>query len=209
MAKVRSRRALRIREVTAREILDSRGNPTVEVEVELAGGALGVFKVPSGASTGSHEAVELRTAAPVRLQGVGRRANALASAGRCSHGRRRRVPPRRAPPRPRLDSQSPASGHALIVSPWPRAAAAADRGLPPTAPRRDGGRNPPRPPITCNGGAHADQRGLQEFMLVPQASRGFRGARAGARCSTRSVDLRRRTRAARRRWGLRARPGNN
>ena len=47
-------------EVVAREILDSRGNPTVEVEVELASTARGVAAVPSGASTGAHEAVELR-----------------------------------------------------------------------------------------------------------------------------------------------------
>jgi enolase len=49
-----------ILEVTAREILDSRGNPTVEVEVELVSGARGRAAVPSGASTGAHEAVELR-----------------------------------------------------------------------------------------------------------------------------------------------------
>ncbi|MFL6242048.1 MAG: phosphopyruvate hydratase, partial [Acidimicrobiia bacterium] len=47
-------------EVVAREVLDSRGNPTVEVEVELISGARGRAAVPSGASTGAHEAVELR-----------------------------------------------------------------------------------------------------------------------------------------------------
>ena len=49
-----------IRSVRAREILDSRGNPTVEIDVTLAGGAVGRAAVPSGASTGVHEAVELR-----------------------------------------------------------------------------------------------------------------------------------------------------
>ena len=49
-----------IRRVHGRQILDSRGNPTVEVEVELEGGAVGRAAVPSGASTGTHEAVELR-----------------------------------------------------------------------------------------------------------------------------------------------------
>ena len=49
-----------IEEVVGREILDSRGNPTVEVEVELLSGARGRAAVPSGASTGAHEAVELR-----------------------------------------------------------------------------------------------------------------------------------------------------
>ena len=47
-------------EIRAREILDSRGNPTVECEVELESGAMGRAAVPSGASTGAHEAVELR-----------------------------------------------------------------------------------------------------------------------------------------------------
>ena len=50
----------RIERVHGREVLDSRGNPTVEVEVRLAGGAYGRFMVPSGASTGVHEALELR-----------------------------------------------------------------------------------------------------------------------------------------------------
>ncbi len=50
----------RIAEIRAREILDSRGNPTLEAEVFLAGGAMGRAAVPSGASTGEHEAVELR-----------------------------------------------------------------------------------------------------------------------------------------------------
>ena len=45
---------------TARQILDSRGNPTLEVEVKLSDGSLGRAAVPSGASTGEHEAVELR-----------------------------------------------------------------------------------------------------------------------------------------------------
>lgn len=49
-----------IESVAAREILDSRGNPTVEVEVELSGGSSGRAAVPSGASTGAHEAIELR-----------------------------------------------------------------------------------------------------------------------------------------------------
>src|SRR5437763_400749 len=49
-----------IEEVLGRQILDSRGNPTVEVEVRLASGAFGRAAVPSGASTGEHEALELR-----------------------------------------------------------------------------------------------------------------------------------------------------
>lgn len=57
--------------VTAREILDSRGNPTVEVEVTLADGTMGRASVPSGASTGAHEAVELRDGDRRRFQGKG------------------------------------------------------------------------------------------------------------------------------------------
>src|SRR5437773_4096198 len=48
----------------AREVLDSRGNPTVEADVHLVGGAIGTAIVPSGASTGTHEAVELRDGGP-------------------------------------------------------------------------------------------------------------------------------------------------
>ena len=58
-------------DVRAREILDSRGNPTVEVDVELLDGALGRAAVPSGASTGTHEAVELRDGDPARYGGRG------------------------------------------------------------------------------------------------------------------------------------------
>src|SRR5687767_946520 len=58
-------------EVHAREILDSRGNPTVEAEVVLASGATGRAAVPSGASTGEHEAAELRDGDPNRYGGKG------------------------------------------------------------------------------------------------------------------------------------------
>ncbi|MEA2616752.1 MAG: enolase [Chloroflexota bacterium] len=60
-----------IEELTALEVLDSRGNPTVEVEVLLSGGAVGRALVPSGASTGRHEAVELRDGDPGRYGGRG------------------------------------------------------------------------------------------------------------------------------------------
>ncbi len=60
-----------IEDVLAREVLDSRGNPTVEVEVLLEGGAVGSAIVPSGASTGAHEAVELRDGDPSRYGGKG------------------------------------------------------------------------------------------------------------------------------------------
>jgi len=60
-----------IYDIQAREILDSRGNPTVEVDVILAGGAVGRAAVPSGASTGEHEAIELRDGDKKRFLGKG------------------------------------------------------------------------------------------------------------------------------------------
>ena len=60
-----------ISEVRARQVLDSRGNPTVEVDVELAGGAVGRASVPSGASTGEHEAWELRDGEKDKYLGKG------------------------------------------------------------------------------------------------------------------------------------------
>ncbi len=60
-----------VKRVRAREILDSRGNPTVEVDMELASGAFGTAAVPSGASTGAHEAVELRDNDKKRYGGKG------------------------------------------------------------------------------------------------------------------------------------------
>src|SRR6476660_6189748 len=60
-----------IQEIQAREILDSRGNPTVEAEVTMADGTRGRAAVPSGASTGEHEAVELRDGDRERYLGKG------------------------------------------------------------------------------------------------------------------------------------------
>jgi enolase len=60
-----------IYDIQAREVLDSRGNPTVEVDVILAGGAMGRAAVPSGASTGEHEAIELRDGDKKRFLGKG------------------------------------------------------------------------------------------------------------------------------------------
>jgi enolase len=60
-----------IRQIHAREILDSRGNPTIEVDVQVESGAIGRAAVPSGASTGEHEALELRDADKSRFSGKG------------------------------------------------------------------------------------------------------------------------------------------
>ncbi|MBO6221137.1 MAG: phosphopyruvate hydratase, partial [Bacteroidales bacterium] len=62
---------MRIIQVTGREILDSRGNPTIEAEVVLESGVIGVAAVPSGASTGENEALELRDGDPKRYGGKG------------------------------------------------------------------------------------------------------------------------------------------
>ena len=87
--------------VDAREILDSRGNPTVEVDVVLDDGSVGRAAVPSGASTGAHEAVELRDGDTSRFGGKGvlravtnvieTIAPALVRAGRLRPGRDRRA----------------------------------------------------------------------------------------------------------------------
>ncbi len=61
----------KIKNIHAREILDSRGNPTVECDVELVDGAFGRASVPSGASTGIHEALELRDYDKKRYLGKG------------------------------------------------------------------------------------------------------------------------------------------
>ncbi|MFB3154414.1 MAG: phosphopyruvate hydratase, partial [Candidatus Acidiferrales bacterium] len=61
----------KIATVRAREILDSRGNPTVEADVSLTGGGFGRASVPSGASTGEHEALELRDGDKSRYLGRG------------------------------------------------------------------------------------------------------------------------------------------
>ncbi|HTK33601.1 MAG TPA: phosphopyruvate hydratase, partial [Candidatus Paceibacterota bacterium] len=61
----------KIKSISAREILDSRGNPTVEVDLTLSDGSFGRAAVPSGASTGSHEAIELRDGDKARYNGKG------------------------------------------------------------------------------------------------------------------------------------------
>ena len=71
----------KIQNIEAREILDSRGNPTVEVDVTLGCGAVGRAAVPCGASTGEHEAIELRDGDKKRLSRQGRHQ----SRGKC-HG---------------------------------------------------------------------------------------------------------------------------
>ncbi|MCS7268223.1 MAG: phosphopyruvate hydratase [Geminicoccaceae bacterium] len=177
--------------VRGREILDSRGNPTVEVEVELACGAVGRAAVPSGASTGSREALELRDGDPARYGGKGVRLAVAAVHGEIADllvGRDateqiaidealRRLDG--TPEKRRLGANA-VLGASLATA---RAAAAALR-LP--LYRYLGGvgaRTLPVPLMNViNGGVHADNPiDIQEFMIVPVGAPSFAEAlRIGA-----------------------------
>ena len=89
-------------DIIGREILDSRGNPTVEVDVMLEDGSLGRAAVPSGASTGAHEAVELRDGDKKRYLGKGVQQGGRR--GRRRDLRRRRRHGRRGPGQDRRDA---------------------------------------------------------------------------------------------------------
>ena len=170
----------------AREILDSRGNPTVEAEVQLESGAWGRAAVPSGASTGKREAIELRDADGARYRGKGVRQAV------------RNIEETIAPEVEGMDaSEQAAVDQALLeldgtpnksalganailaVSLAVARAAADDAGLPLYAYLGGvGARLMPVPMLNVlNGGAHADN-GLdfQEFMLVPAGADSFSSA---------------------------------
>ncbi len=180
---------MRIQNVTAREILDSRGNPTVEVDVRLRGGALGRAAVPSGASTGEHEALELRDGGK-RYKGKGVRKaveNVNRTIGPKLRGRdasqqdaidRFMIDLDGTPTKRRLGANA-ILGVSLAVA----KAAAAAAGEP--LYRYLGGRKAVTLPVPMlnilNGGAHADSSvDLQEFMVVPVGARTFaEGLRMG------------------------------
>jgi enolase len=173
--------------IHAREILDSRGNPTVEVEVTLSGGAQARAAVPSGASTGVHEAVELRDDDKSRyggkgvLKAVGHVNKTIAKA---LHGHdaldqtgvdRLMLGLDGTPNKGKLGANA-ILGVSLAVA---RAAAAAT-GLP--LYRYLGGASANRLPVPMfnilNGGVHANWQGtdLQEFMIAPVGAPNFREA---------------------------------
>jgi enolase len=179
--------------VHAREILDSRGNPTVEVDVWLDDGGFGRAAVPSGASTGEHEALELRDGDATRFGGRGV-LRALASVNE-------RIGPelqgvdaldQRGVDRLMIDmdgtpAKSALGANALLGVSLAVARAAADSsGLP--LYRYLGGPNAhvlPTPMLNViNGGLHADNDlELQEFMIVPVGAASFSEAlRWGAQC---------------------------
>ncbi len=180
-----------ITDITAREILDSRGNPTVEAEVRLEGGAVGVAAVPSGASTGQHEAVEIRDGDPSRYGGKGvlhavshvngEIGNALTGSDATDQAGldRRLIDLDGTPNKSRLGANA-----ILSVSMASARAAAAHLGIP--LYRHLGSDDVLMLPVPMmnilNGGAHADNSvDIQEFMVVPVGAATFaEGLRAGA-----------------------------
>jgi enolase len=174
----------------AREILDSRGNPTIEVDITLANGAMGRAAVPSGASTGAHEAVELRDA-DKRYSGKGVR-KAVANVNEIIAPE---ILGRQANDQVAIDQSlleidgTPNKGklgaNAILgVSLACAKAAALSAGLP--LYRYVGGSNAYRLPVplmnVVNGGAHADNGiDVQEFMIVPCVQNKFSDSlRAGS-----------------------------
>ena len=180
-----------ISRVTAREILDSRGNPTVEVDVLLSDGALGRASAPSGASTGANEAVELRDGDQARYGGMG----VLGVVENIHAEIAPAIVGRSALDQAALDDmlttldgtqdKSRLGGNGIVgVSMAVARAAAMSQGVP--LYRRLGGEGPFTLPVPMfnilNGGRHAEgSTDFQEFMVVPAGVGTFREAlRAGA-----------------------------
>jgi enolase len=175
-----------IEEVAAREVLDSRGNPTVEVEVFLDGGAVGTAIVPSGASTGAHEAVELRDGDAARYGGKG----VLTAVRNVNQTIRPELIGSDAVDQVSLDRMlidldgTPNKGklgaNALLGVSMAVAHAAADAVELPLY-RYLGGAGARRLPVPLvnilNGGKHAlDSTDFQEFMIAPLGAPSFREA---------------------------------
>ncbi len=178
-------------DIKAREILDSRGNPTVEVEVAVESGALGRAAVPSGASTGSHEAVELRDGDAKRFGGKGVLQAVAAVQGELFDA----LSGREASDQVAIDramieldgteNKGRLGANAILgVSLAVAKAAAAESGL--ALWRYIGGAGAQVLPVpmmnVVNGGAHADNPiDIQEFMIVPAGFSRFADAlRAGS-----------------------------
>lgn len=179
-----------INRVHAREILDSRGNPTLEVEVGLSSGITGRAAVPSGASTGEHEAVELRDGDSERYFGKGvlkaaenvnkQIASAILGVDPSDQAEidRLMIELDGTPNKGRLGANA-----VLGVSLASAKSAAAARGMP--LYRHIGGAEANRLPVPMmnilNGGAHADSSvDFQEFMVMPVGAKCFReGLRMG------------------------------
>ncbi len=172
-------------EVVGREVLDSRGNPTVEVEVMLDSGAIGRAIVPSGASTGEHEAVELRDGGSRYLgKGVLRAVenvnSSIATAIIGMDATEQRLVDTALIDLDGTDNKSRLGANAMLGSSLAVAhAAAAELELPLF--RALGGPHAHVLPVpmmnVINGGAHADNNvDLQEFMIMPVGAPSFREA---------------------------------
>ena len=168
--------------VEGREILDSRGNPTVEVEVTLDSGARGRAAVPSGASTGEHEAVELRDggdryAGRGVLSAVGHVNTEIANALRGSDALGQRAVDRLLLDLDGTENKAHLGANAILGTSLATASAAADEvGVP--LYRYVGGANAHVLPVpmmnVLNGGAHADNSvDFQEFMIMPVGAPSF------------------------------------
>src|SRR5580765_5037649 len=182
---------MEINELHAREILDSRGNPTVEVEVILDDGSTGRAAVPSGASTGSREALELRDGDPTRFRGKGvlkALHNVVAILRPAVYGldpaNQEVLDARLREVDGTLDCSHLGANALLGVSLGASRAAAASRRLPLYL--HIGGESARDLPVPMfnilNGGAHADNNvDIQEFMVMPIGAATFREAlRMGA-----------------------------
>jgi len=166
-----------IQDIKAREILDSRGNPTVEVDVILKNGIIGRASVPSGASTGSKEALELRDEDPNRYQGKGvlkavNNVNTLIRANLIG----RDVLDFKAIDELMIkldgtDNKSSLGANATLGVSLACVRAAALAKKMPLYKFIGEGRTLPRPMMNIlNGGAHADNNlDFQEFMIIPEA----------------------------------------
>ncbi|UCG72101.1 MAG: phosphopyruvate hydratase [Chromatiales bacterium] len=168
--------------IHGREIIDSRGNPTVEADVRLGSGAAGRAAVPSGASTGSREAVELRDGDPQRYLGKGVREavghvnGTIRDALVGTDGSDQAALDQRLIELDGTDNKSRLGANAILaVSLATAQAAAAERGEPLYRMLGDAPFTMPVPMMNIiNGGAHADNNvDVQEFMVLPVGATSF------------------------------------
>ena len=172
---------IKISEIRGREILDSRGNPTVEADVTLADGSSGRAAVPSGASTGAREAVELRDGDPSRYLGRGVRQAVANVNGELSHALvGKEFADQRALDQcmrdvDGSDNKARLGANALLaISLAVAKAEAAALGLSLFRHLGDGTMMPVPMMNIINGGAHADNSvDIQEFMILPVGAPSF------------------------------------
>ena len=179
---------MKIKDVKAREILDSRGNPTVEVDVILENGILGRAAVPSGASTGEREALELRDGDKSRYMGKG----TLKAVANVNGPLRDLVIGMDAADQKALDyamieldgteTKSKFGANAILgISMAAMKASAIEAGKPLYRYVGDGTILPKPMMNIINGGAHADNKlDFQEFMIIPQRDTIHERVRVGA-----------------------------